>query len=334
MRTTKLCILGLFTVISSVTFGQDFHMSQYQTVQMYQNPGKTGVFHDLYTRGADYRAAIDFRSQWRAVGIHPFVTMYAAYDQIIYERWGVGGYIVNNRSNFGAINMFQCLASGSYHIIKPGQPHILTVGANLGLFHKNFNPGAFSYNNQYSQNAVGGFDLSMDNGEAFTKLSRFNADIGMGIFYKLVEEGQEVKPHAGLAVLHLNRPNEALYGQKSRLPLRWTTELGFEFVLNEELNFDFYNQYMYQNEAHDYLLGFDTKYKLDDQYSVVGGLGYRWKDAWMVNLGVIYGSCLIRASYDINNSPLKSYSGGRGAFELGIVVNGTKGQSPLAAPSY
>ena len=102
MRTTKLYILGLFTVISSIAVGQDFHMSQYQTIQMYQNPGKTGVFNDIYTKGADYRAAIDFRSQWRSVGIHPFVTMYAAYDQMIYERWGVGGYIVNNRSNFGA----------------------------------------------------------------------------------------------------------------------------------------------------------------------------------------------------------------------------------------
>lgn len=333
MKNSHIYITSLLLILVGALKAQDFHMSQYQTVQLYQNPAKTGVFHDLYTRDADYRATIDFRSQWRSVGIRPFVTMFASYDQKVYERWGVGGYIVNNRSNFGAMNMFQLLASGSYHIIEPGQPHILTFGANIGLFHKNFRPDAFTYNNQYNGSIDGGFDLSMDNGENFQKLSRFNADIGMGIFYKLVEEGQEVKPHAGLSVLHLNRPNEGLFSQKQRLPMRWTAELGFEFVFTDDLSFDFYNQYMYQNEAHDYMLGMDVLYKLDDDYSLLGGIAYRWKDAAVANLGIIYGRSLIRVSYDINTSPLKTYSGGRGAFELGIVINGAKGE-PLFAKSY
>lgn len=311
--------------------GQDFHLTQYREAAQYQNPALTAVYHNLYSREGDYRMVFDVRSQWKAVGAKPFTSMFASYDQKI-DRFGVGGYIINNRSSSGSVNVIHAMASGNYHIIERGQPHMLTVGVNLGLFNKNFNPDKFTYDNQYSVTA-GGFDPSLNNGEAFQKTSKYNLDVGMGIYYKLIEEGQDVKPYAGLSVLHMNMPNESFYGDKQRLPMRWVAQFGIEYVVSENFSMDPTFQYMYQHEAHDFIMGTDLYYKLDDLYSLVGGVGYRWKDAALFQLGIKHGRNLIKVSYDLNTSLLKSYSGGRGAFEITLVLTGIKGQ-PLFEPRF
>lgn len=330
-KLIKYVIVGFLLITIVKTFGQDFHFTQYQDVAQYQSPAKTAVYHNIHNREGDYRVALDVRSQWRAVGIKPFNSVFASYDQKI-DRFGVGGYIVNNRSSSGSINVLHFIASGNYHIIERDQPHMLTVGMNMGLFHKNFRPDQFTYDNQYSSSA-GGFDKSLSSGEAFEKTTRYNFDMGLGMYYKLIEEGKDVKPYAGISVLHLNRPNESFYGAKEPLPMRWVAQLGVEYIVTDEFSVDPTLQYMYQNEAYDFIMGMDLYYKLDDLYGLVGGFGYRWEDAVLFQLGVKHGRNLVKMSYDFNTSALKTYSGGRGAFEISLIFTGVKGE-PFFEPRF
>ncbi len=73
---------------------QDAHLSQYDEAYLYLNPALTGMFN------GDYRAGGHYRSQWAAVATKPFVTSMLSYD-MPKDRFGVGGYIMNNRAELG-----------------------------------------------------------------------------------------------------------------------------------------------------------------------------------------------------------------------------------------
>ena len=58
-------------------------------------------------------------------------------------------------------------------------------------------------------------------------------------------------------------------------------------------------------------------------YGVVGGASYRWNDAIIAQVGIKHGNNMYRFSYDVNVSPLRTYTNNNGAFEFSIVYYGT-----------
>jgi hypothetical protein len=62
-------------------------------------------------------------------------------------------------------------------------------------------------------------------------------------------------------------------------------------------------------------------------WKIIGGCDWRYKDAVIIHLGVKQDSYALRFSYDVNTSYLKSYTNGRGAWEVSLVYTGEKGKS-------
>ena len=58
-------------------------------------------------------------------------------------------------------------------------------------------------------------------------------------------------------------------------------------------------------------------------YGVVAGCSYRLEDAIIAQVGIKHGNNMYRFSYDINTSPLHTYTNNNGAFEFSIVYYGT-----------
>lgn len=316
-------LLILLVFCGTAVKAQDFHLSQYDAAPHYFNPALTGLY--LYERG-DYRMYADYRSQWKALTSKPYSTAYLAYDQP-YRDFGIGGYIVNNRSGIGHYNTFNMLASGSYKIINDFESkHVLNVGLQLGIIYKSFDPNAFTYQNQYDSN-TGEFDQNLSSGEMFEKTSMLKFESNMGVFYKYRDPEYDAQPFGGFAVYNVNMPKESFTGTKDRTPMRWVIQAGTDWKINDRLDLRPMILYMNQRRAYEFNIGSLGFYKLKDpQYSLIFGLDYRWKDAVVIQAGLRQDKHYFRISYDINSSYLRNYSGGRGGIEFSLIMTGIKGE--------
>lgn len=307
---------------------QDFHLTQYDAFGLYLNPALTGNF---LGQEADYRVNTLYRTQWRPLATKPFVTYGVSYD-MPYKRFGLGGYLLNNRSGALSFNTLNFQLSGSYFITDPASsPHLLNVGLQTGLFYKSFNMNNILFESQYDY-ATGQLNPNISSGEAFTRTSRANFDANMGVFYKYVEK-EDYKPFAGFSLFHLNMPVETFSGYKSRLPIRWNVHGGCDIKIGEKWSVTPMVLYMNQARAWEANVGALAYYKLDDskevKYQIIFGLNYRVKDAIMLQAGCKKDNFVLRMSYDLNTSALKPYSNGRGGFELTLQITGKKGESPF-----
>ncbi|MBA3663097.1 MAG: PorP/SprF family type IX secretion system membrane protein [Bacteroidetes bacterium] len=336
----KILFLVSGFICTALSFkAQDYHLSHYDVATLYLNPALTGVYNG---EKADYKVTVDQRSQWRALGVKPYLTTYLSYDmasQIKGRAVGFGGYLINNNGGIGNFNTLTFMGSASYDILNAKKTtatteasarnkHLLTVGLQMGLFYRSTNPNALNYDVQYSlANNGGAFDQNISNNEVYNRSSIVRFDANYGIYYKYLESGKKAHPYAGLSINHLTRPNESLTGGNSHLPIKWVAFAGCEIKLDDKMDLVPRVLYMNQAKAYDFTSGFLFYYRLNEnQTKVFGGFDYRWKDACIISVGLKHESYALRMSYDINTSYLKNYSRGRGAFEISFVYIGQKGK--------
>lgn len=321
----KHIIIGISAVAATyASVAQDFHLSQYDAAPMYFNPAETGVFTGLLSEKSDYRFAAGYRSQWRMLTTKPFTTANLAFD-MPYKRFGIGGFLLNNRSGMGNFNSLHFLASGAYHVIKQEEntPHILTTGIQIGFFSKSFNPNRFTFDNQYTAN---GFDNNISNEEDFDRLGKINFDVNAGFYYKYNDENNKAKPFIGGSIYHINRPNESFYNYGTKVPMRFATTIGSEVKLSEKTTVQPQVLYMYESAATEMNVGVLGTYLFKESINLIYGINYRLQDACIMQLGVKYDNVVFRLSYDYNTSYLKRYTDGRGAYEFTLILYGKKGQ--------
>jgi type IX secretion system PorP/SprF family membrane protein len=307
---------------------QDFHLAQYDVFSMYLNPALTGNY---LGEGGDYKISSVYRTQWRALTPKPYTTYGISYD-MPYKRFGLGAYLLENKSGVGNFSTLNFQTSGSYFITDPEKsPHLLTAGVQMGLFYKNYTPAKLLFESQYdySSNTL---NPDISSGEYFQRTSRLNFDANMGMFYKYRDVQKKYWPFIGLSLYHVNRPNESFMGEKSRLPIRWNVQAGCDFIVNADLKLTPMILYMNQAKASELNLGMLGYYKLNEskevRYDLIFGANYRVKDAFIVQLGVKKDNLVLRMSYDVNTSYLNKYTNGKGGFELTLSITGKKG-TPL-----
>jgi len=329
---TILLVTGLLLTADGIA--QDYHLSHYDAAPLYLNPALTGMSKDI--RG-DYRITSDFRSQWKSIGIKPFKTFYVGYDMPIEKkenRFGVGGYIINHRAGIGQFNTFSLMASGSYDITKGKKnPHIFKTGLQLGFLNKAYAQENFTFNEQYNT-STGEFDQTTDNREDFQKASIFKFDAAFGLYYKYLDPEEKYTPSAGLALQHITMPDESFTAYKSKLPIRYTFHTDCKININEKWDVTPKLLFMLQARATEFNFGAQGSYKIDDNFKVLPGIWYRNKDALILDLAFQFTNNYLRFSYDINTSYLNSYSGGRGAFEISLILVGKKGEPLVPVRKY
>ncbi len=313
---------GIFLMLATgLAPAQDFHLSQYDAATLYMNPANTGMYAD---EKSDYRIYSDYRSQWGAIGVKPFSTAYVAFDMPV-EKWrkkfGLGGYIIDNNAGVGNFNTMNAMFSAAYNILnKSNRKHYLTTGIQIGILYNSFNPTNFTYDNQYSS-AIGGFDNSIPSGENIPATSMVRLDANYGLFYKFIDRKKNVHPYAGFSIQHVNEPKMTIIETESRLAMRFNYLAGCDYQISEQLKLSPRILYMDQGGATEFTIGSLVYYKMLNPYEVMGGLEYRWQDAFIVHLGIKYGQNTFRFSYDANTSYLNTYTNGKGAWEFSMILS-------------
>lgn len=328
-----IAVTLLSCLIAGEVRSQDFHFSQFDMVSLYMNPATTGMYDG---EKGDYRIASDFRSQWHALGIKPFTTAYVSYDmplQKYYKKWGCGGYIVEDHSGVGKYQTLNVMGSGAYNIMDGTKEHYLSVGLQMGIFYKSFNPADYTYDVQWD-NTSGTFDTNIDNQEPYEKNGIVRFDAAMGVRYKYMPTNQKYHPSASLSLNHLSMPKESFTGMKSRVPIRFNFQTTCMYDIDESFSVEPRILYMNQKKAHELDFGCLVYYNIpNSSLDALGGIDYRTKDALIFHIGFKQDRSIFRFSYDLNTSFLKNYSSGRGAWEFSIIIVGQK-DKPIFMPLF
>ncbi len=322
-----------FVLIGINAVSQNFHMSQYDNLLQQVNPAYIGYG---IGKKEDYRAALAHRNQWSVITSRPYRAFVFSYDQKIDEKFSVGGHFVSNNSGLDNINTFNIMLGGSYNIIQdPISPHHLKAGLQLGIFHRSVNFENYIYDAQYDSNS-GNFDQSLSSGEFFERNNFTRFDLGIGMYYEMVDKKEMFNPFGGFSIRHLSFPNEAISLDRFTLPIHYIVHGGTNIKINKEWNIAPNLLFMYQRAAWEFNFGAMADYKIENtDYSILFGLNYRLKDAVIMHSGFKYKSSVIRISYDINSSYLRNYTSYRGAFEFSISYIGSFNETvKLFKPSF
>ncbi|MBA3683063.1 MAG: PorP/SprF family type IX secretion system membrane protein [Bacteroidetes bacterium] len=331
MKKIKHIIFIILVTTIQFANAQDFHVAQYDIAYQYMNPAQTGSFDQSF---GDYKVQMLTRSQWRSMGIKPFFTTYLSYDMpyiIKDKKIGLGAFLINNNTGSGNMNTTQFMLSGSYNILdkKALGRHVLTTGLQIGVLYKTFNTKNLYYDNQYSYSVDGGsFDKSVTSGETYSSLNLTRFDANIGIYYKMIDITKKYHPYVGFSMAHLTKPNEAFFGDISRMPIKIRFYGGCDLKVNEEIDVTPRFLYLNQAKAYEITAGILASYLLKEQkIKLLFGSDYRYKDAVIINAGAKNDALSLRFSYDINSSYLNKYTNGRGAWEISLSYTGVKGKS-------
>lgn len=305
--------LGLFSLIilnSTLSIAQDSHLSQFYASPLAVNPALTGMY------DGTVRFNMHHRSQWGSLIRKPFVTDYVAYD-IPKEKFGVGGYILNNRAGSAALNDFTFLLSGAYEItIDRARIQKLTTGLQLGVIQKSVNRNNLSFDNQYNKD-IDGFDQTYVSNENFENTSIYLPDVNFGVYYKFDNPKKKIAPYISLAGYHLTRPKETFFGQSGRLPRKFVGYGGSTVRIDDYFSMDVNMLFMRRENNNTLNFGMLGYYHFEgSEYTVFIGPYYRNKDALIIHFGLQWSEYILRLSYDVNTSKLNALSRSKGGFEL------------------
>jgi type IX secretion system PorP/SprF family membrane protein len=322
-------VFSLFLIAQSLK-AQDYHYTNFDEIELMLNPALTGTFND-----AKYRAAAQFRNQWRSVASKPFTTFSLGYDMPLNERWGVGAYLTNY-DGAKVYNAFNFVVSGAYKIIDPKKDeHSLSTGMQIGVIYKNTNNLDLLFDNQYSS---GTFNAELPSAETFVRFNKTMPEFNYGIYYEYTDDSKRYHPYAGISIFHITSPKESILVEStdSKLPRRFAFNGGSKFNITKQFDLNAKALYMMQGTARELVLGFLANYRLQGQsigsYSMkeqslqffFGG-NYRHQDAVGIILGLQYDVLRYKVSYDITTSTLNSVNNGRGAIEFSMVFQPKNG---------
>jgi len=315
MSNIKIILIALALFVVGVTQAQDGQLSQYEAAPVMLNPALTGMYEN-----SDFRMSSNVRSQWNSLS-SSFLTTAFAYDISMEKKYGFGTYL-NNYNMAGIMNTFQFGFTGAYNVSDSRADHTLSVGANLGLIYKKVNDQELLWDVQYND---GYFNNDLPSGENIQKGGRLMPEVALGMAYRSTSGRKRFNPFGNFALFHLTTPDEAIFrATKSDMPIRYSVNGGVRIMVINDLHLTPMGLYMRQGNDQHINVGVMGEYTLPGtKYAALFGCSYRYYDAIIAQVGFKHRSAVYRFSYDINTSPLKTYTNNNGAFEFSIIYRGT-----------
>lgn len=314
MRTRSTFLLAITLFGATAARAQDAQLSQYDAAAVLLNPALTGMFEN-----SDFRVSSNLRSQWNSLASN-FLTTAFSVDMSMDRQYGFGAYL-NNYNMAGIMNDFQAGVSGAYNV-SSSKNYTLSAGVNLGLIYKKVNDDKLVWDAQYDRDH---FDSDLPSGELFQKMGRMMPDLGVGVAYRSTNRNKMVNPFGNFALFHVTTPDESIFrNEESDLPIRWSVNAGARITVTEGVDIIPQGLWMRQGADQQVQAGILGQVALmNGVYGVVAGGSYRLDDAIIAQVGIKHGNNMYRFSYDVNVSPLRSYTHNNGAFEFSIVYYGT-----------
>ena len=215
---TAIAILAILFKVQA----QDNIYSQFFNAPVYLNPALNGQFK------GDFRINAIYRSQWSAVGNLNYFTASADYN---IPRFGGGIGMIFTHSVEGAAYLTKNNIAGIYSYSVGSDGYVLSFGLQAGVTNRQVDWSKLVFADQIDPR-LGYIPGSGTSAELPAFNSRYYFDSGAGV--NLVVNNFM----GGLALQHLNRPDESFTGTPSIVPMRLTNHVSYRIDLNPYDGYD------------------------------------------------------------------------------------------------
>ncbi|PKR80681.1 hypothetical protein CW751_07885 [Brumimicrobium salinarum] len=327
INTLFLLTTAVLVFINLSVSGQDLHFSQMKFSPMQVNAANVGI-------NGKYNAIANYRSQWNSVA-NPFTTVGASFDMKFNSSRRSKGFLAGGVNFYhdvaGDLNMTTSNVnlSVAYHL-KVSRFSTLGLGMQIGYGQRGLGRTTGLYASQH--NGVD-FDPTIASGETFGQTNFGFVDAGGGLVFNHNSLSSNsfrsggYKLSVGLGAFHLTRPNYSfLQGGNDKLDMRFSAHIESEFFLkNSKLSLlpaiYFQRQGTHQEVYFGTYLNYhivpaSSRTSLVKSFSIAYGPFYRFGDAFVNKLLIVFDSYSLGVSYDINISSLTQASKGRGGIEF------------------
>ncbi len=306
MKKLFACLCLLLAVCALQA--QDPEYSQFYANPLDLNPAFTGT-------SAQSRLALNYRNQWPQQG-STYVNYAVSFDRF-YQKvgGGFGAQIRSNRELNGIVQSTNLNVDYSYHV-KINPRFFLNLGLQAGICYKQLDYGNLVFPDMINQLTGERYISSETIPENSTK---FYPDFGVGVL------GQYDSFYGGIAVYHLNQPDESMFtgDYKGKLPMKFTVHFGAKsYRWHRGLlsrRFTLSPNVIYQRQANFQQINLGL-YILEKSFA--GGLWYRQTsgiqpESLILMLGMMREKFKVGYSYDYTLSKVGNYA--NGAHELSLI---------------
>lgn len=297
---------------------QDPHFTQYQSSPLLLNPTLTGFFN------GDVRMSGVYRSQWQNIAT-PFTTGSFSVDANVLKGvlrdgdiLGIGFTGMFDASNNGGLKVNSLSASLGYNFRLDGEG-VNRIGVGFMASHnsKIIDYSKFTFGQQLT---VNGFNINLPTGEAKNGMSLNYMDYAAGILYSAITDYSSFT--FGGSIYHINNRLQTSSIPLTQTQARYVLHTGGYMQLDDLGKLHLSAAYMKSDQMQEVIFGAaysrTLSPNLDDNFNILFGSFYRYKDAISPYIGLEYGNLRGGLSYDINVSSLQTASRLRGGFELSL----------------
>lgn len=308
--------LLLMLLLAGGTHAQDPHFTQFYAAPTLLNPAFAGT-------STQSRIAVNYRHQWPAIS-GAFVTHNVAYDQYFDGiNSGIGIMVTHDRAGTGALTYTNFGFQYAYEI-KVSRKWSVRPALQLSATQRSLDYNRLTFGDQLLRdNASATVDPDL---VTMSDQKVMYPDFGGGVL--LYSEALWF----GVSAMHINRPNESLTEQYSKVPVKLSMHGGWRKRINEK-DFNSPKQHLvtafhYRAQAQFDQLDLGVYYEYDP---VTFGVWYRGlpglkrndanrahHDALALMLGVQIKSLYVGYSYDVTISSLAVNTGG--SHEISLVA--------------
>jgi len=309
MNKSLRLILALMSVLvlANDMRAQDPEFTQFYANPLYLNPAFAGT-------NRCPRLVMNYRNQWPSLTGN-FVTTCATYDQHVPTiQGGLGLIVLNDRAAQGTLNT--TTVSGIYSYQQPiSRKFSIKAGFQASYFQKTLDWSRLTFGDMIDPRK--GFIYQTNDVQRGGDVKAIDFSAGL--------LGFSDKFYGGLAVHHLNEPNESLILGTSRLPMKYTVHAGAVIPIEKK------------SKDNDARLSPNLLYRRQGEFQqlnlgmyvskgpLVAGVWFRgllfgqtYRDAFIATIGIQTDIVRFGYSYDVTISELTPSTGGSHEVSLGI----------------
>ena len=307
-----------FNVLASNA--QDIHFTQFYNSPGNLNPALTGLFN------GSQRFTLQNKTQWHSVTT-PFKTISASYDLALKKRYLrhdiFGGGIIINRDQAGDSKFGTSQANLAFSYIRAlnnANNQFLSFGVQAGIAQRTIDYSKLSFDSQYDGTS---YNPSLSNNEQFSKSNFFFADFSAGAYWSYFRR-KELEFNGGIALFHINKPKQSLFGNNDitldrKFVFHGGSKIGYKGNIRLMPGFLVLHQGPYNEVDVGSILKMIKNKNEADYLALQAGLYYRVGDAFNLIVGIDYLDFSLGVSYDINVSGLIPASHAKGGFEISLI---------------
>lgn len=208
--------LATISFIILLSFGlkaQDPQFSQFYNTSLMINPAYVG-------NTECYRAGVSARTQW--VGLKTAYNTTLAYADFNYEDYNSGFGLMALYDQAGVAKLSNIELSGLYSYQIQYKKYNLKLGLQASYVSRSIDYSRILFEDQFSPDLEIDKDLTEDPIRDYTKTSYADFSTGL-MFFK------SNTYWIGLSAHHINRPEQGFFQENSRLPIKFSVQLGYKF---------------------------------------------------------------------------------------------------------